>query len=55
VHPQTYIDEPLHVSLLEVEEDGGVVEVGQIGHVLTAVVLRGVNLYTTSRFLYTYR
>ena len=40
----TYIDEPLHVALLEVEEDRGIVEVGQVRHVLAAVVLRGVNL-----------
>ena len=40
----TYIDEPLHVALLEVEEDRGIVEVGQVRHVLAAVVLRGVHL-----------
>ena len=40
----TYIDESLYVSLLEVEEDGRVVEVGQVGHVLAAVILRRVHL-----------
>ena len=39
-----YIDEPLDVSLLEVEEDRRVVEVGQVGHVLATVVLRRVHL-----------
>jgi hypothetical protein len=40
----TYIDEPLDVALLEVEEDRCVVEVGQVGHVLATVVLRRVHL-----------
>ena len=40
----TYVDEPLNISLLEIEEHGGVVEVGQVGHVLAAVELRGVDL-----------
>ena len=39
-----YIDEPLDVSLLEVEEDRRVVEVGQVGHVLATVVLGRVHL-----------
>jgi hypothetical protein len=41
---RTYIDEPLDVALLEVEEDRCVVEVGQVRHVLATVVLRRVHL-----------
>ena len=41
---KTYVDEPLNISLLEIEEHRGVVEVGQVGHVLAAVVLRWVHL-----------
>ncbi len=40
----TYIDEPLDVALLEVEEDRCVVEVGQVRHVLATVVLRRIHL-----------
>ena len=38
------VDELLHIALLEVEEDGGLVEVSQVGHVLAAVVLGRVDL-----------
>ena len=38
------VDQPLDVPLVQVEEDGGVVEVGQVGHVLAAVVLGRVDL-----------
>jgi hypothetical protein len=40
----TYIDEPLDVALLEVEEYRGIIEVGQVGHILTAVILGRVHL-----------
>ena len=43
------VDQPLHVALLQVEEDGGVVEVGEAGHVLAAVVLGRVHLDRYSR------
>ena len=40
------VDQPLDVPLVQDEEDGGVVEVGQVGHVLAAVVLdRGAPLH----------
>ena len=48
----TYVDEPLNISLLEIEEHGGVVEVGQVGHVLTAVVLRRVHLHNSTYIIY---
>ena len=38
------VDQPLDVPLVQVEEHGGVVEVGQVGHVLAAVVLGRVHL-----------
>ena len=38
------VDQPLYVSLVQVEQDGGVIEVGQVGHVLAAVVLGRVHL-----------
>ena len=38
------VDQPLNVPLVQVEQDGGVVEVGQVGHVLATVVLRRVHL-----------
>ena len=38
------VDQPLNVPLVQVEQDGGVVEVGQVGHVLAAVVLGRVDL-----------
>ena len=38
------VDQPLHVAHLQVEQDGGVIEVGQVGHVLAAVVLGRVDL-----------
>ena len=38
------VDEPLNVTLLQIEEDGGVIEVGEVRHVLTAVVLGRVHL-----------
>ena len=38
------VDQPLDVPLVQVEQDGGVVEVGQVGHVLAAVVLGRVDL-----------
>ena len=38
------VDKLVDISDLQVPEDGGVIEVGQVGHVLTAVELRGVDL-----------
>merc|ERR1712214_108770 len=38
------IDKSLNISLFQVEENRGIIEVGQVGHVLTAVILRRVNL-----------
>ena len=38
------VDQSLHVSHLQVEQHRGVIEVGQVGHVLTAVVLGRVDL-----------
>ena len=38
------VDQSLHVSHLQVEQHRGVIEVSQVGHVLTAVELRGVHL-----------
>merc|ERR1719232_1000479 len=38
------VDESLNVSLLQVEQDGGVIEIGQIRHVLAAVVLGRIDL-----------
>ena len=38
------VDQPLYVALVQVEQDGGVIEVGQVGHVLAAVVLGRVDL-----------
>jgi hypothetical protein len=40
----TYIDEPRVVSLLDVVEDGGLVEAGEVGHVLLLVILGRVHL-----------
>ena len=38
------VDQPLHVAHLQVKEDRGVIEVGQVGHVLAAVILGRVDL-----------
>ena len=38
------VDQPLNVPLVQVEQDGGVVEVSQVGHVLAAVELGRVDL-----------
>ena len=38
------VDESLNVSLLQVEQDGGVIEIGQVRHVLAAVVLGRIDL-----------
>ena len=40
----TYINESRVVSLLDVVEDGGLVEAGEVGHVLLLVVLGRVHL-----------
>ena len=40
----TYIDKAGVVSLLDVVKDGGLVETGEVGHVLLLVVLRRVHL-----------
>ena len=40
----THIDELDEVALLEVVEHGGVVEVGQVGHVLALLILGRVHL-----------
>ena len=44
------VDEPLDVALLQIEEDRGVIEVGEVRHVLTAVVLGRVHLAATKTF-----
>ena len=38
------VDEPFNVALLQIEQNTGLVEVGQVGHVLATVVLGGVDL-----------
>ena len=38
------VDQPLNIPLLQIEEDRGIVEVSQAGHVLAAVVLWRVDL-----------
>ena len=38
------VDEPLHVTTLQIEEDGGVIEIGEVRHVLTAVILGRIHL-----------
>ena len=38
------VDESLDVALLEIKEDGGVIEISQVGHILATVVLGGVDL-----------
>ena len=38
------VDEPLDIALLQVEQHGGVIEVSQAGHVLTAVILGRIDL-----------
>ena len=43
------VDQPLHVAHLQVKQDRGVIEVGQVGHVLAAVVLGRVHLDRYSR------
>ena len=42
--PGVGVDELVHVANSQVPQDRGVVEVGQVGHVLAAVELRGVDL-----------
>ena len=44
------VDEPLNVTLLQIEEDGGVIQIGEVRHVLTAVVLGRVHLAATKIF-----
>ena len=39
----SYVDHPGGVALLQVVEHGGLVEVGQHGHVLNLIVLRRVH------------
>ena len=38
------VDQPLDVPLVQVEQDGRIVEVGQVGHILATVILGGVDL-----------
>ena len=38
------VDQPLDIALLQVEQHGGVIEVGQAGHVLATVILRRIDL-----------
>ena len=38
------IYEPLNISLLQVEQDGGIIEVSQVGHVLATVILGRIHL-----------
>jgi hypothetical protein len=38
------IDEFLVVSPAEIEEDGRIIEIGQVGHILTTVELGGIHL-----------
>ena len=37
IHVYTYVDEVFEVSLLYVEENGGLVEISQVGHVLNSI------------------
>lgn len=41
---ESYVDELVVVTLLEIVKDGGVVEVGQVGHVLGFLILGRVHL-----------
>lgn len=41
---RTYVDELMVVSLLQVMQYGGVVQVCQVGHILAFLVLGGVDL-----------
>ena len=43
--PSSYVDEFALVSALEVPEDGGLVQVGQVGHVLAFLKLGRVDRY----------
>lgn len=50
----TYIDELMIISLLQIVQYGGVVEVCQVGHILGLLVLGGVHLrhlFLLERFL----
>ena len=38
------VDQSLDVTLLQIEEDGGVIEIGEVRHVLTAVILGRIHL-----------
>ena len=38
------VDQSLNIALLQIEEDRCVIEVGQAGHVLTAVILGRIDL-----------
>ena len=38
------VDQPLNIPLVQVEEDRSVVEVGEVGHVLAAIILGRVDL-----------
>ena len=38
------VDQLVDISDLQVPEDGGVIEVGQVGHILAAIELGGVDL-----------
>ena len=42
--PRICVDQSLNVALLQVEQDRGIIEIGQVGHVLATVILRGVHL-----------
>ena len=44
------VDQPLNVAVLQIEEDGGVIEIGEAGHVLAALVLGRVHLAATKTF-----
>ena len=44
------VDELFNVPLLQIEEDGGVIQIGEVRHVLTAVVLGRVHLAATKTF-----
>ena len=41
------VDQPLNIPLLQIEEDRGVIEIGEVRHILTAVVLGRVHLQTS--------
>ena len=42
------VDKSLYIPLLQVEQDGGVIEIGQVGHVLALLKLGWIDLTNLS-------